>query len=280
MNDLATTARQLPDNLPDLAKFALIGREKLIAVKAEIRAIQKVGLAKEVHEQKLKEAQEIAEAVLDAEAKIGELTKNIPTSSGGDRRSENFKSNNSVTFEKSKKQILEENNISKIQASRYEQLAKHPGIVEQVKQDAREKGEIPTRKEALDRISEENRRKWKETHKPAEEIVKERLEESEKAIQSGVVDFQTVKQHKNDKEFLENNESYEIWKTFEHLCREVEKFSKMDREKMLRAFRSAGMWGMSQKNDFSQFSLKYDLDLFTRCTNEIKAVMMEVIADD
>ena len=82
MNELTTAEKQLPDNLEDLAEFTLIGREKLNAVRAEIRAIEKVGLAKEVHEQKLAEAQDIAEAVLDAEVKIGELTKKMDTAQG------------------------------------------------------------------------------------------------------------------------------------------------------------------------------------------------------
>ncbi len=40
--------------------------------------------------------------ILDAGARIGELTKAIPKASGGDRRSENFKSDSSDTFEKPK----------------------------------------------------------------------------------------------------------------------------------------------------------------------------------
>ena len=47
MNELSTMTKQLPDTLPDLSKFALIGREKLNAVCAEIRAIEKVGIAKD-----------------------------------------------------------------------------------------------------------------------------------------------------------------------------------------------------------------------------------------
>lgn len=61
MNELATVNKQLPDTLPEIAKFSLVGREKLAAVRAEIRAIEKVGLAKEVLEQKKTEAQEIAD---------------------------------------------------------------------------------------------------------------------------------------------------------------------------------------------------------------------------
>lgn len=50
MNDITTTTQQLPDTLEDLSRFVLIGREKLNSVRAEIRAINKIGLAKEVAE--------------------------------------------------------------------------------------------------------------------------------------------------------------------------------------------------------------------------------------
>ena len=68
----------LPIKLEDLTRFVLIGREKLNSVKAEIRAINKLGLAKEVREQKRDEAQMLAGALLDAESKIGEMISEIP----------------------------------------------------------------------------------------------------------------------------------------------------------------------------------------------------------
>ena len=49
------------------------------AVRAEIRAIDKLKLAHDVKEQKLHEAQDIAEIVINAEEKIGELLKAIPS---------------------------------------------------------------------------------------------------------------------------------------------------------------------------------------------------------
>ena len=81
MNELSILQNNLPDNIEDLSKFVLIGREKLKAVKAEISAIQKLGLAKEVYEQKKSEAQEIAETVTLAEMRTGELLKQIPKAS-------------------------------------------------------------------------------------------------------------------------------------------------------------------------------------------------------
>lgn len=47
----------LPAKIEDLAKFVLVGREKLQSVRAEIRAIDHLTLAKDVRAQKLSEAQ-------------------------------------------------------------------------------------------------------------------------------------------------------------------------------------------------------------------------------
>ena len=63
----------LPDTISELSKFILVGREKLNSVRAEIRAIDKLNLAKDVHEQKLDEGQMLAETIIDAEVKMGEL---------------------------------------------------------------------------------------------------------------------------------------------------------------------------------------------------------------
>lgn len=48
MNGLTFQNNRIPANIEDLSKFALVGREKLTAVRAEIRAIDKLGLAEEV----------------------------------------------------------------------------------------------------------------------------------------------------------------------------------------------------------------------------------------
>lgn len=149
MNELSTTVKQLPDNLEDLTRFTLIGREKLNAVRAEIRAIEKVGLAKEVHEQKLQEAQEIAEAVLDAEAKIGELTSRMETSQGQRTDIEHIRNG----ADKSKKAQLQTIGISQDTAERFETLARHPETVEKAKADARAEGRIVTRQDVLNRIA-------------------------------------------------------------------------------------------------------------------------------
>jgi len=82
-NELTTIQNaNLPDTIDDLAKFILVGREKLNSVKAEIRAIDRLKLAEDVHKQKLDEAAMLAEAVLDAEVRMGELLKKLPKKQG------------------------------------------------------------------------------------------------------------------------------------------------------------------------------------------------------
>ena len=175
MTELITTSHNLPANIEDLAKFVLVGREKLIAVKAQIRAIDKLGLAEEVYTQKLEETQMLTEALLDAEVKIGEITKKIPKTAGGDRRSEVFKKCSGAQFEsscindeqkqqrgaaainqKSKSEIVENLGFSRDQVKRFETLAANKDVVEQVKAEARENNDLPTRSRVLQLVKQKN----------------------------------------------------------------------------------------------------------------------------
>ena len=190
MNELSTMAKQLPDTLSDLSKFALIGREKLNAVRAEIRAIEKVGLAKEVHEQKLLEAQEIAEAVLDAEAKIGELTAKIPKAKNQHDAIRNG-------ADSTKKSQLAEIGIKQDTAERFERLAKHPQEVQEAKEIARQEGRIVTRQDVFKTIAANA--PVPEHRNPLREA-KKRHAEYEKSKSDSIVNFADMAQDKSDKE--------------------------------------------------------------------------------
>ena len=89
MNDLAAYQGGLPETAEDLAHFLLIAPEKAAAMRAEIRAIQKVGLAKAVYDQKLEEQRRLCDMILDASVRLGEMTKEIPKAPA-DRRSERY----------------------------------------------------------------------------------------------------------------------------------------------------------------------------------------------
>lgn len=193
MYDIQKQQKQLPDTLPDLARFVLIGREKLNAVRAEIRAIQKVGLAKEVHDQKLLEAQEIAEAVLDAEVKVGELTAEIEKSKGG-RPSETGDS--IVASFPSKSKALSDIGIPKRTAERFEHLARHPEAVEQAKREARQNGEVVTRQKALDIITKSHQRK------PPAVKAREEHEDFQQKKQEQIIEFREAVRDRNNMDIL------------------------------------------------------------------------------
>jgi predicted O-linked N-acetylglucosamine transferase (SPINDLY family) len=173
MNEIVTNTANLPANLEDLSRFVLVGREKLTAVRAEIRAIKKVGLAREVAEQKRQEAQQLAEAVIDAEVRIGELMREIPTAQGA--RTDTELSQSALT----KFETLKENGFSKQIGNQFEQMSKHPEAVAAAKAEAREAEEIVTRSAVLDKIKEENaalKRRVRELEQTPPQVVTQTVE--------------------------------------------------------------------------------------------------------
>lgn len=174
MNELTVKEfAALPAKIEDLAKFVLFGREKLKSVRAEISAIDHLTLAKDVREQKLAEAQMLSGALLDAERKIGEFTLTMPTAAGGDRKSAAFGSEENTeikkltgepfdpTNRKSKAEQIKELGFERNQVQRFEVLAKNPEVVEQVKREAQENDDIPTRSRVLQLVKEKRSPDWR-----------------------------------------------------------------------------------------------------------------------
>jgi 16S rRNA G966 N2-methylase RsmD len=136
MSDIVKRTSALPEKIEDLTKFVLIGREKLTAVRAYIKAIDKVGIAKGVRGQKMEEAQMLAGALLDAEARIGEL---LP-------KAERLGSTRGTKW-------LPEG-ITKKQSHFFQTLADNKDVIEEVKADAEIEEDLPTRMEVLRRVKE------------------------------------------------------------------------------------------------------------------------------
>lgn len=78
MNELTTRSYNLPATAEELNNFILIGKEKLKAHQAKIRAIEKVGMAEAARKAALQDGQDAGQAVIYAEARLGELLKGIP----------------------------------------------------------------------------------------------------------------------------------------------------------------------------------------------------------
>lgn len=165
MSELMNIGNTLPSKIEDLAKFVLIGREQLNMVRAGIKALDKLDMAKDVREQKKAEAQMLAEALMDAEVRIGEILLAMPKASGKNNQyvQEKVKSNSGVTFQsevkptilppvQTKEQAVKELGFDKIQVSRFQTLAQNKEIVEQVKQEARANDDLATRTAVLQAV--------------------------------------------------------------------------------------------------------------------------------
>lgn len=160
MTDITVVNEKLPSTIEDLNKFVIVGREQLAAIRAAMRAIDKVGAAKEFRDQRLREAQTIAEAVLDAEVRIGELMAQVPKASGRPKKIDTAVENISDTPDsrQTKKQAVEEAGFTQKQVERFEAIARRPDLVEEAKAEAREKEEIVTRSSILKKIKLEEKK--------------------------------------------------------------------------------------------------------------------------
>ena len=192
-NQLATTNSNLPQNIADLSKFVLVGREKLVSVRAEIRAIDKLGLADEVRRQKLEEAQMISEAVLDSEVRIGTLTAQIPkaTQTKGNQYSQKWKNDSGGENPKSKTETVRSLGFTPKQVERFETLAKNPAIVELAKAEARGNDDIVSRSLVLEKIKTADKKKQHEEVKIVEPIAV--VEKTSTAIDSILNDYRCNK---------------------------------------------------------------------------------------
>ena len=156
----------LPVSLPDLAQFVLVGRDKLNMVKAGIKALEKLDVAEGVRQQKKDEAQMLAEALLDAEVRIGEILAEMPKAQGKRNDIELILSAEDKLELPTKQEAIQELGFSRQQAERFQVLAANKDLVEQIKQEARESDDLPTRTAVLQaaRIKqlEENRAKVRE----------------------------------------------------------------------------------------------------------------------
>lgn len=191
--------QNLPDKIEDLAKFVLVGREKLVSVRAEIRAINKLELAEEVREQKREEAQMLAEALIDAEVRIGDLLKQIPKAKN---QYDKCSSQQCEKQKETKQEVITRLGFNKDQANRFETMASNKDIVEQVKAEARENEDIPTRTRVLQLVKEKTKEE-KDTEylrKQFKEI--ERIKGTEIRMHEAIYKIQTVEV---------NEENVQIW---------------------------------------------------------------------
>lgn len=181
MDELVTRRQELPDTIEDLARFVLVNEERVQALRAQIRAISKVNLAREVYEQKLQEAQEIAQITLEAGQKMGELLLQIQATPG--YRTDLATSSPGGGEVKTKSQITEAMGISRKQVEQYQQMALNPEAIKMAVQAAIERGDVVSKAEVMRQIRElraEQERKIRELESRPPEVIREVPEDYER----------------------------------------------------------------------------------------------------
>lgn len=150
MNELIARTTQLPDTLEDLTQFVLVGKSKLNAYMLKLRTVNRLTTAQEIRNQTLEETQELANALIAAEQRIGELLLAIPKASGA--RTDLQTSSPYREEVKTKSETIKEMGYGKNEAADYQQMARNPDIVRKVIEDATAAGEVVTKSAVMKQI--------------------------------------------------------------------------------------------------------------------------------
>lgn len=145
------TPNELAMPLSDIVKAIKVGNEALTASKAELRAMTKMGTANEQRIKKLEKTQKLAEDLLDAEVKLGEIIASLPSVQG--KRTDLPQPLSTDEQKLTKREAIEAIGLSMTQAQRYQSLAANPEIVKKTKTEARRSGEIVSQSAVLSAIA-------------------------------------------------------------------------------------------------------------------------------
>jgi len=139
--DIILKREYLPDTIDEIHEFILIGKEVLVAQKAKIRALDKIGATQSAKKAALSDTQDIAEILLDVEVKLGGMLSSIP-----DKKASSGRGTRSLP-----------EGINKKESHYAQQMFNNVEVVERVKAAAKEEGSIATEKEVLREIKKQDR---------------------------------------------------------------------------------------------------------------------------
>lgn len=168
MNELTTQNIQLPDTLEDLTQFVLVGKAKLSAYMSRLQTVNKLSVAQSIRDQTLEETQELANALIAAEQRIGELLLAIPKQTANQ-----YTDANSSGVEKAKSEVVSEMGYTKDEVSQYQQMAKNPEVVQKVIDDALANGTVVSKSMVMKEIKalKEELRRAKEREPEVREVI-------------------------------------------------------------------------------------------------------------
>lgn len=155
INELQETRKQLPNTIEEKAEYVLFGTDALMAYRAQLAAIKKkFGFIPEQYKQLEAEAQATAENVLMFSVDVGGYISEIPKATTNHKNLEIDVQDN---FLKPKADVITELGFTPRQARDMQTISKHPDIVQEVIDEARESGDVASRSAVLRKINEEKK---------------------------------------------------------------------------------------------------------------------------
>ena len=148
---LVVRKENLPATIDELKEFVIVTKRRIEAHKAQISAIERLGLSKSVYERKLKETQYMSGIVLWAEAKMGSLLKKIPLAKGvgGGRGKKKL-----TPTDGNKLTEIQKTGIKHSDRSRAQMLNNNRDAIQEVIDEETNKRNIPTREKVFRKIRE------------------------------------------------------------------------------------------------------------------------------
>ena len=142
----------LPEKIEELAEFVIYNSARLKGIMAGLAAVQRKKMPKDQWDGLQAQARDMQEEQLDAEVRLGEYFAGIKEDGRG--RPKKGSTGEPIL---SKQTVIERLGFSESQGKRMETLAANKAIVEQVKAEAREEQDIPTRTAILKAVKEKER---------------------------------------------------------------------------------------------------------------------------
>lgn len=211
MNELIHSETYLPDTIEDLTQFVLVGKARLNAYMLKIQNVNRLSMAQEIRDQTLHEAQELQGALFAAEQKIGEILLAIPKQTGNQYTSANSEGNEKA---KSKTETVSEMGYTRDEASRYQQMAKNPDVVQKVLNDAVANGTVASVSQLNKELRENNRLKKELAEKDRRIKELENREPEVKTVEVVPDDYENLKEEARlseirRKDFLHMRDAYD-----------------------------------------------------------------------
>lgn len=150
MNQIESYQAQLPETLEEVGEFAILKEGQYKYMLEAAKALKKAGVAKEVCDQKMKEAQELSFIAVAAGQRFGELLLDLPKATPNNNPfHENSDRDN---FVKSKTEVTANMGLNPKQVSQYQQMAQNPEAVQAAIQKAIENGDVVSRNQVMKEI--------------------------------------------------------------------------------------------------------------------------------